>query len=72
MSTYEINIAHQIDTYAHMVHYALVKLDTNDRERAERKFRAFCNRFPASEGFSLTLREVPGRSYTIIAYSEVA
>lgn len=72
MNSYEINIAHQIDANAHMVHYALVKLDVSSRERAERKFRAFCNRFPASEGFSLTLREVPGRSFTTIAYSEGA
>lgn len=72
MNTYEINIAHQIDKQAYAVHYALVKLDVNRREQAERKFRDFCNRFPASEGFALTLHEIPGRSFTTIAYSEGA
>lgn len=71
MYTYEINITHH--GQGKEVHFCKVALPpVNSESKAISYFNEFCNRFPAKDGFALTLRKTPAVAYTTIGYSEGA
>ena len=73
MFTYSINIARHNHRTGRAHHFALVQLDRGINEESAREdFIEFTQRFPAMDGYSLTLRKHPTESYEQIAYSEGA
>ena len=73
MFNYEINIAIYSELMKMDIHFARVELNSlNNESFARFDFETFCQKFPASEGFSLTLSRVPVKTSETIAYSEGA
>lgn len=65
MYTYSVNVAQ------HNRHFCRIQLDLTHPDDVKARFNAICERFPASDGFHLTLRRQPTTA-EIIAYSEGA
>ena len=71
MFTYEINIAQNYKGRA--VHFALVTLPSGTTaNEAISIYDEFATRFPASAGYSHTLRRFPVKTYETVAFSEGA
>lgn len=71
MFNYEINIAQNYKGRA--IHFARVVLQQGiSEEMARVDFENFSDRFPAKDGFSLTLRKVQTQITYAIAHSEGA
>lgn len=73
MFTYEINIAIHSKTLGCAMHWGKIALNAGITESSAKvDFQIACDKFPASEGWSLTLQKTPAKSYETIAYSEGA
>ena len=73
MFSYEINSACHNVRVGREVHFARMHLTKGiTEEMAKADFAVVCKRFPAREGFSLTLYKTPAQEFHAVAYSEGA